>query len=303
MSIVEEQQEEDDDGPDAVDTMTSIAKCGSTLELHTPPEGFSAIPFLMKMLRVYDRELSDGNHDVDMADVTGTETDADVAATINALFADIPISKTQCEQAWTELCAFVSRNSCWRPSPKCKVDVWKRVVEGSVLQGINLEQQFLVNDLWKSVLDDDDENGGEPFPRGLFEAIVERVCESEPGSSVKCEFPSFLVFLPLPYQRMAAEYNKGTNIDKPRCIQWVGETYLQAMAPTSGSAIGRSEFLNAWKDHLPESWRNEVAFSKLPVRYSLSYMSMTVANSSRRDRTRIQTLRLSVSSMKEIDRN
>lgn len=73
------------------------------------------------------------------------------------------------------------------------------------------------------------------------------------------------------------------------------------MAPTSGSAIGRSEFLNAWKDHLPESWRKEVAFSKLPVRCSLSYMSMIVANFSRRDRTRIQILRLSASSMKEID--
>lgn len=195
MSIVGEQQDDDDGGLGTMDTMTSIAKCGSTLELHTPPEGFSAMPFLMKMLRVYDRELSDGNSDVDMADDTGTETDADVAATINALFADIPISRAQCEQAWTELCAFVSRNSCWRPSPKCKVDVWKRVVEGSVLQGINLEKQFLVNDLWKSVLDDDDDdNGGGPFPRGLFEAVVRRVCESEPGSTVKCEFTSLLAF-------------------------------------------------------------------------------------------------------------
>lgn len=267
MSIFGDQQEEDD-GLGAVDTMTSIAKCGSTLELHTPPEGFSAIPFLMKMLRVYDRERSDGNPDVDMDMEDDTETggdgDANAAATIKALFADIPISKAQCEQAWTELCAFVSRNSCWRPSPKCKVDVWKRVVEGSVLQGINLEKQFLVNDLWKSVLDDDDDNGGEPFPRGLFEAIVKRICESEPGSSVKCEFPCFACF----YLYLTREWlliTIGTNIDKPRCIQWVGETYLQAMAPTSGSAIGRSEFLNAWKDHLPESWGNEVAFSKLLV--------------------------------------
>lgn len=202
MSIVGEQQNDDDDGgPNAVDTMTSIAKCGSTLELHTPPEGFSAVPFLVKMLGVYDREVSDGNPDVDMADDTDNtdgDKDATTTAAINALFADIPVSKAQCEQSWTELCAFVSRNVCWRPSPKCKVDVWKRVVEGSVLQGINLEEQFLVNDLWKSVLDEDDDNGGEPFPRGLFEAVVRRVCESESGiggSNVKCGFPC------LPYSR------------------------------------------------------------------------------------------------------
>jgi sister chromatid cohesion protein DCC1 len=35
------------------------------------------------------------------------------------------------------------------------------------------------------------------------------------------------------------------------------------MAPAQGAAIGRSEFLNAWKDHLPDSWRGEVALSKL----------------------------------------
>lgn len=34
------------------------------------------------------------------------------------------------------------------------------------------------------------------------------------------------------------------------------------------TAIGRSEFLAAWKDHLPESWRDEVALSKLPVCWS-----------------------------------
>lgn len=58
---------------------------------------------------------------------------------------------------------------------------------------------------------------------------------------------------------------QGTNIDKSRCIQWVGSTYLEAMAPSAESALGRSEFLNAWKDNLPEAWTKEVTLSKLPV--------------------------------------
>lgn len=57
----------------------------------------------------------------------------------------------------------------------------------------------------------------------------------------------------------------GASIDKARCTRWVGETYLEAMAPAQDSAIGRSEFLDAWKDHLPDSWRDEVALSKLTV--------------------------------------
>lgn len=50
-------------------------------------------------------------------------------------------------------------------------------------------------------------------------------------------------------------------------MQWVGSTYLEAMAPSAESALERSEFLNAWKDNLPEAWTKEVALSKLPVSY------------------------------------
>lgn len=44
----------------------------------------------------------------------------------------------------------------------------------------------------------------------------------------------------------------------------MGETYLASVAPTVSSAVGRSEFLRAWKDCLPESWRDEATLSKLP---------------------------------------
>ena len=186
------------------DGMASIAKCGSTLELHTPKEGFSAAPFLTRTVGVYD---GPGGGNVDMDTDTDTDMDMDMdtlEVTIrNAVFADIPVSRAQCEEAWVDLCAFVQgRRSdidpnsaagyCRRPSAKCKVSVWKRVVEGAVLQGINLEKQFLANDLWKSVLDD---NGDEPFPRALFEAVVRRVCEVDAASAIplngaepKCEF-------------------------------------------------------------------------------------------------------------------
>lgn len=58
-------------------------------------------------------------------------------------------------------------------------------------------------------------------------------------------------------------HDTGASFDKLGCTQWVGETYLAATAPTASSAIGRSDFLRAWKDSLPESWRNEAALSKL----------------------------------------
>lgn len=296
----------DDDGMDMdmdmnTETMTSIANCGSTLELFMPKEGFSAVPFLVKTLGFYLGSEDREDVDVDMADDAEGEYARNA---MNALFADIPVSKAQCEQGWVELCAFVFHSNsstnnpganCWRPSATVKVDVWKRVVEGAVLQGINLEQQFLVKDLWKSVLDD---NGEEPFPRGLFEAVLRRVCEADStasGAAMQCELFHF-------WEKLQWLTRIGANIEKPRCIQWIGETYLEAKAPTAMSALGRSEFLNAWKDHLPESWRSEVAFSKLPVR-SIHLPFFVVANWHRRDRTSSLIRRRSVSCMKAIDKS
>lgn len=60
-------------------------------------------------------------------------------------------------------------------------------------------------------------------------------------------------------------FSLGASFDKVECAQWVGETYLAATALVASSAIGRSEFLRAWKDCLPESWRGEAVLSKLTV--------------------------------------
>lgn len=65
--------------------------------------------------------------------------------------------------------------------------------------------------------------------------------------------------------------NIGSNLDKGVCIKWIGETYLEATAPTEKRAIGRSEFLTAWKDLLPETWRKEASLSSLPVRLNINY--------------------------------
>ncbi|KAJ5782600.1 hypothetical protein N7457_004374 [Penicillium paradoxum] len=230
------------------EAVTAIAKCSSTLELHTPPGGFSAVPFLEKTLRLYDRR-SDDDPDTEMgdsADSTGPLGSEEMKEIRARVCQDIPVSTAQCEQGWMELCAFVDGGeevACWRPSARSRLRVWKRLVEGAVLQGIDLEKQFLVGDLWKSVLDEDDEQEP-PFPRALLEAVVRRICIAD-------ERP------PL------ADDIKWASFDKIECTQWVGETYLAATAPTTSSAIGRSEFLRAWKDCLPESWRGEALLSKL----------------------------------------
>ncbi|KAJ5328822.1 hypothetical protein N7452_009212 [Penicillium brevicompactum] len=226
------------------EALSAIAKCSSTLELHVPPGGFSAIPFLEKSLRLYDRHDNDG--DVPMDEPAGPLGAHEMRSVREQICLDIPVSVAQCEQGWKELCAFVDNGeevAGWRPSARARLHVWKRLVEGAVLQGIDLEKQFLVGDLWKSVLDEDDEQEA-PFPRALLEAVVRRMCVADERPPMGDEI-------------------KWASFDKAECSMWVGETYLAATAPTVSSAVGRSEFLKAWKDCLPESWREEAALSKL----------------------------------------
>ncbi|KAJ5568251.1 hypothetical protein VI817_006838 [Penicillium citrinum] len=225
------------------EAVTTIAKCGSTLELHIPDGGFSATPFLEKSLRLYDPRSGDYEGDLAMEDENITETRKREAR--EQVCEDIPVSAAQCEMAWLDICAFVDSSqevSCWRPSARMRLSVWKRLVEGALLQGIDLEKQFLVGDLWKSVLDDD--ASAPPFPRPLLEALARRLCAEDQRPSL-------------------SEDIKWASFDKTECTRWVGETCLAATAPTASSAVGRGEFLQLWKDCLPESWRDDATLSKL----------------------------------------
>ncbi|KKK21261.1 hypothetical protein ARAM_001260 [Aspergillus rambellii] len=255
----EEEEEDDDDDDDdddntfnQTDPVTSIAKCGSTLELDTPVAGFSAAPRTTTLPEDLD---------------PSARRDA-----IERVFDDIPVSRRQCEAGWVDACAFLlgaPSVTGWVPSAQVKLAVWKRLLEGSVLHGIDLGKQFLVRDLWRSVLDED--GGDEPFPRPLFEAVVRRVCESggQKGNAFESEM-------------------KWASIDKSICVQWVGETCLEAEAPTAGSAVDQTAYLNAWKDHLPETWRGDVSLSKLPENYYLHPEPKTICFATETDRQKVK---------------
>lgn len=198
------EQQLDKDGRRA--TVTAIAQCNSTLEVHKAGEGDSAPLFLHKLATVYD--IADAEDDAlesnDAMDVDG-EGAGGAARSRARLFADIPVSFSECRRAWVEECAFVSWDSglgqwiCRWPTAAVKLLVWKKLFEGAVLQGINLEQQFLARDLWKAMLDEDApvDTASGPFPKPLFESVVRRLMDgSEPDamkdidSGLKCENPS-----------------------------------------------------------------------------------------------------------------
>lgn len=249
--------------PDFQDTVTAVAQCGTTLELRALEDGSTAIGFLEYSLPIYDHLGAEE----DVMDVEGDST----SMTKDAVLNDIPMSPAECEQAWVELCAFVhtdgKKTSCWRPSAKAKLEVWKKILEGSVIHGIELDKQFLVRDLWKAASDDEDDES--PFHKDLFGAVVRRLADKQSlegrkhgETELKCKYTGVLSYEPV-YSQLT--YGLGANFDKDVNVRWVAETYLEATAPNPATAISRTEFLNNWKDNLPEAWRSQASWASLKV--------------------------------------
>lgn len=201
-------QKDDNDTEIAPETVTAIAKCGSTLELQglSNEESFAAAKsMLVRILRVWDEGMTFENDDDGDCDMDGSEdTELATRRTVlvkKAVIDDLPFADFQCEKAWIELCAFVPENykspsgerPAFRPSAAVKLGTWKRILEGCILHSIDVEKQFLVRDLWKAVLGDEvDDDREKTVSRSLFDAIIRRLAERsgenavEGDSELKC---------------------------------------------------------------------------------------------------------------------
>lgn len=170
-------------------------------------ESFDAAKsMLARILRVWDDGMTfnnDDDGDVDMDRSEDGELNTKRSFLVkNAIIDDLPFADSQCRKAWIELCAFVPDNNykslsgerlAFRPSAAVKLGTWKRILEGCILHSIDVEKQFLVQDLWKAVLGDEDDDVKEKtISRSLFDAIVRRLAEQssengvEDDSELKC---------------------------------------------------------------------------------------------------------------------
>lgn len=256
-------------GDEEEDTVTVFSQCWSSLELHDFEGGVaSAASFLEKSLPVY-HPLGDDEDNIMYFDEDTTSTAVtgirNKRSPKGAVLSDVPMSPAECELGWIEVCAFVhaDEKKAWRPSAEAKLEVWKKILEGSVIQGIEVDKQFLVKDLWKAATDDEDDEL--PFRKELFEAVVRRLVDQEtykPGTELKCKCRE----APLTRQKLITFCILGANFDMDVTVRWVAETYLEAIAPTPETAISRTGFLNSWKDHLPEAWRDQASWANFKVR-------------------------------------
>jgi hypothetical protein len=203
-------------------TTRAIASCTATLELH--PSVGSPVALLDEVLPLYD--VVDGE-----VDAAGNGKSKAI------IFPDLPFSDAECEQAWATLMAFEFGGSSYRPSANTLSHVWSSINAAAVAEGVNLDQQFLVDDIASAVAE-------EGHPGTLATAILRALAadDQDKKGSWSC-------------------------LDRTKTVQFVGKTLLEAKR--DGKDFLTAEFLDAWKDSLPESWREEAELKTIDGFYEL----------------------------------
>lgn len=59
----------------------------------------------------------------------------------------------------------------------------------------------------------------------------------------------------------------GAAVDRAKCVPWVGRNLLAALDSHYRSPRPTAEFLDVWRDALPESWRGDAQLEAIKVRY------------------------------------
>ncbi|EME78384.1 uncharacterized protein MYCFIDRAFT_205014 [Pseudocercospora fijiensis CIRAD86] len=161
-----------------------------------------------------------------------------VPVTKAELFAHIPLSQAECEEGWSELACFESPHprGCYVPSAKVKSEIWQLALTAATADGISLT---------------------DPFPDDDIPAFAMDICQ---------DWPSELVSSVL---KGGSSLTPGGHfaLDESKAVRFAGINLLQAKS--EGRAIEATGFLRAWRDVLPEAWRDKCEFTALQGSYAL----------------------------------
>ncbi|KAF2423633.1 hypothetical protein EJ08DRAFT_701002 [Tothia fuscella] len=203
------------------DGFCAIASCGATLGTSTSAE--SAIPHIQKLLPLYSsREIQ-------------AEAASSVHTTLSSINSDIPLSDGEILEAGTQLCTFEAGGTAFRPTAGILLSLWKAILAASTVENINLGSNFLVEDLWALVKDED-------YPRSLFNALLRRIADQ--GSM---QVDSTLEWL---------------SVDKKRCSIWLACVILETET-RADQTVSITKLLELWRDHLLEGWRDQADLTLL----------------------------------------
>lgn len=163
------------------------------------------------------------------------------------LFSDVPFSDGQCEKAWAELMAFELAGNSYRPSSNTLLQVWNSINAAALAEAIKLDSQFLTDDITKLV-------GEEGYATSLSAAILRRLANQDLDTE-----------------------QKWSCLDRRKTVAFVGRTLLEAKQADADYLT--ADFLDTWKDSLPEAWRSEAELKTIDGAYSLPSSNTICAKS------------------------
>lgn len=226
-----------------VQTSNSVFVTQPTLAAHgndIPSPTTCAIAACTATLELHPADASAVAHLEDalpVYDMAGGEVDTTHnGKTKAAAFADIPLSDGQCEHAWTELVAFESSGNSYRPSVNTLRQVWSSINAAALAEGMKLDSQFLGYDLAELVRE-------EGYPTSLAQAIFGHLAVA--GQDISGQWSC---------------------LDRRKVVSFVGRTLLQAKRGSAGHSI--ADFIEEWKDSLPESWREDADLQAIDGAYN-----------------------------------
>lgn len=226
-----------------VQTSNSVFVTQPTLDAHgndTPTPTTCAIAACTATLELHPADASAVAHLEDALPVYDMAS-GEVHTTHNgktkaAVFADIPLSDGQCQHAWTDLVAFESAGNSYRPSVNILRQVWSSINAAALAEGMKLDSQFLGYDLAELVQE-------EGYPASLSQAVFGHLAVAGQDTS-----------------------GQWSCLDKRKVVSFAGRTLLQAKRGPAGHSI--AEFIEEWKDSLPESWRDDADLQAIDGLYT-----------------------------------
>jgi sister chromatid cohesion protein DCC1 len=227
-----------------VQTSNTLYVTQSTIEAHennTPAPSTRAIASCPATLELH---AADGDAVtclegvLPIYDMIDGEVDAEENRKTKAsIFSDIPLSDGECEKAWDDLVAFELAGSAYRPSAKTLAQVWASISAAALAEGVKLDAQFLSEDMAKLVAE-------EGYPISLAASLIHHLSSAD-------------------------QDRKGgwSCLDPKKTVSFVGKTLLDAKQ--GSTAYLTADFLDSWRDSLPETWRHDAELKAIEGVYEL----------------------------------
>ena len=212
--------------------VTAIAQCKGLLELVKA----SPVPeqYLRTHVHIYRYEA-------------GTSSVAAHGPTKQELLDDAPFSSGEFQAAWEQLCIFELEGKLWLPAASILRKTWTSFLSAALVEDVDATKPFQV-DTVKVLVEEDGYLGS--LLEAIFTQVASKMDDITSGH------------MHHDHNQSNANAIKVVLIDREKCIEWLGSILVEL---ASQVPLRLLNFIEEWRNMVPEVWREHVDLTKLRV--------------------------------------